>query len=82
MVFKKPTTRKKKPVMEDKENNIRCQIWKNKSPKGNPFILVKFFVYKFPFKYTQTLTINLAEIKSLKALLDRMPEIKIKEKDE
>lgn len=73
--------KKKVPVFEDKEKNIKIQAWKNKNKKtGTKYVTFRLWIYAFPFKYNQKIDImGPSQIEVLKKLLNRMPEFKIKQ---
>lgn len=71
-----------KPKLRMKEGNIHLQIFKNKGVNGT-YPTVKITSYRFPFgKYNQIITLMANETERLKKLLNEMPEIKKKGKDE
>lgn len=72
--------KKKKPIFEDKENNIKIQVWRNTSKSGKPFVLVRVWAYRFPFKFHQKIDMGTGELQSLGKLIERMPKFEIKEK--
>lgn len=70
------------PIYEDKEGCVKLAIFKNNvknSKKKYPIVALTFI--KFPFKFCQKVYITVQDVKRLEALFERMPEIKVKEKN-
>lgn len=70
-----------KPVFQDKEGCIRLAVFKNKNSNGQVYPLICINVVKFPFKYCRKIYVVPSEAEKLKTLLERLPEIEIKNKN-
>ena len=79
-VAKVVTKRKKKPIWELKEGNVKLQLWKNKNVKGTIFITGRFHVYSFPFTYYKKIDLKMNEIYRMGEIIRQMPEIKVEQK--
>jgi hypothetical protein len=63
------------PIYEDKEGNVKIQIFKNVNKKGVKYVIYKLWLYKFPFKFNRNITLNRVELEKLGRLLPRLPVI-------
>lgn len=72
---------KKLPIFQQKEGNVRVQVYKNVNKRGVKYITYKIWVYKFPFKYNRNISLNRVEFANIVKLGQTIPIFEVDEND-